>query len=359
MTLNGKEKEMTKIKESYIPSEEEIISGWHSEEVKVSVLCVSYNHEKYLPDAIESFLAQKTNFAYEIVIHDDASTDGSVSVIKYYQSLYPNIIKPILQKENQYSKAPNSIFVIGAENCSSEYIALCEGDDYWISKDKLQIQYESLAQFPDLNISFHSFVTERGCFINRSLTNKSVRIISHKRMVLNGPLYVALASVMAKKDVVLETFETFSKCPVGDFFLQTMASWPNGALYIAGVKSYYRTNSPGSWTEIQSNQAIRARIDHWAVISKHLKVLQGKLGNQKIISRLNAFRFIVLLSIVKNNGDLFDEIFAKYLKSESDIKYRIFFRVSLCELWRRPVIKFLIFFIRVRNYIRSRFVSLF
>jgi glycosyltransferase involved in cell wall biosynthesis len=342
-----------------MPSEEEIMSSWQSEEVKVSVLCVSYNHEKYLPEAIESFLTQKTDFAYEIVIHDDASTDGSASVIKYYQSLYPNIIKPILQQENQYSKAPNSIFVIGAESCSSEYIALCEGDDYWISKNKLQVQYEFLKQFPDLNMSFHSFVTDRGCFVNRSLANKKIRIISHKKMVLNGPTYVALASVMAKKEVILDTFKDFSKCPVGDFFLQIMASWPKGALYIAGVKSYYRTNSLGSWTETQTNQAIKAKVKHWSVIAKHLKMVERKLGNHSILSKLNALRLIVLLSVIKNDEVLLDEVLAKYLNYEDDLKYKAFFRVSLYKLWRRPAIYTLSFFVKVKNYIGSRLISLF
>lgn len=342
-----------------LPSEKEIMAEWGSNVCQVSVLCVVYNHEEYISIAIESFLKQRTDFAFEIVIHDDASTDGSASVIAHYQSLYPNIIKPILQKENQYSKAPNSIFVIGAEKCSSDYIALCEGDDYWISKNKLQVQYEALKKMPDINISFHSYETERGCFVNRSFINKSARIVPHKKMVINGPSYVALASVMAKKKVIIATFNEFLKCPVGDFFLQIMASWPKGALYVAGVKSYYRTASLGSWTEVHTNQALEAKVTHWEVIAKNLKVAERQLGASSIFSRLYAYRLITLLSVVKEDRALFDEVLSRYLNSESDLRYRLFFRLALYELWRRPSMYVLVFLLRVKNYKVSRWVSLF
>ena len=70
----------------------------------VSISCITYNHEKYISDALDSFLMQKTNFKYEILIHDDASTDGTVEIINEYQKKYPSIIKPIFQKTNQYSQ---------------------------------------------------------------------------------------------------------------------------------------------------------------------------------------------------------------------------------------------------------------
>lgn len=72
--------------------------------LKVSIGCTVYNHEKYLRGALDGFIKQKTSFDYEVIVHDDASTDSSAEIIREYASKYPNIIKPIYQKENQYSK---------------------------------------------------------------------------------------------------------------------------------------------------------------------------------------------------------------------------------------------------------------
>ena len=102
------------------------------QEVMVSICCLSYNHGKFLRDCIEGFISQKTNFLFEVLIHDDASTDNSQDIIKDYQLRYPNIIKPILQKENQYSKNIGSLSVIyNFPRAKGKYIAMCEGYAYW------------------------------------------------------------------------------------------------------------------------------------------------------------------------------------------------------------------------------------
>ena len=73
------------------------------DDIMVSICCITYNHEKYIREALDSFLMQNTDFKYEIVIHDDASTDNTANIIREYEEKYPDIIKPIYQKENQYS----------------------------------------------------------------------------------------------------------------------------------------------------------------------------------------------------------------------------------------------------------------
>lgn len=76
-----------------------------NDDIMVSICCITYNQVEYLKDALDGFLKQKTNFKYEVIIHDDASTDGTTEIIKEYEKKYPNIIKPIYEKENQYSFA--------------------------------------------------------------------------------------------------------------------------------------------------------------------------------------------------------------------------------------------------------------
>ena len=100
----------------------------------VSICCLTYNHAPYIRDAIEGFLMQKTNFPVEILIHDDASTDGTADIIREYETRYPDIIKPIYQTENQYSKGVKISREYQFSRARGKYIALCEGDDYWTDK---------------------------------------------------------------------------------------------------------------------------------------------------------------------------------------------------------------------------------
>ena len=112
--------------------------------MKVSVYCTAYNHEKYIRSALEGFVNQKTNFDYEVIVHDDASTDNTASIIREYAERYPHIIKPIFQTKNQYSQRVRIFDTFIYPQLTGEYIASCEGDDYWIDENKLQIQVDFL-----------------------------------------------------------------------------------------------------------------------------------------------------------------------------------------------------------------------
>ena len=113
----------------------------------VAIRCITYNHEPYIRDALEGFVMQQTNFPFVAIVHDDASTDGTAAIIREYAEKYPDIIKPIYETENQYSKRDGSLDRIMDEACEAtgaKYIALCEGDDYWTDPLKLQKQVDFL-----------------------------------------------------------------------------------------------------------------------------------------------------------------------------------------------------------------------
>ena len=110
----------------------------------VTIRCITYNHEPYIRQCLEGFVMQKTNFRFEAIVHDDASTDGTAVIIREYAEKYPEIIKPIFETENQYSKHDGSLRRIMNEHTHGKYIALCEGDDYWIDPLKLQKQVDFL-----------------------------------------------------------------------------------------------------------------------------------------------------------------------------------------------------------------------
>lgn len=112
--------------------------------ILVSIICNTYNHEPYIRQCLEGFVMQKTNFPFEVLIHDDASTDNTADIIREYEVNYPDIIKPIYQTENQYSKKTGIMKTFQYPRVKGKYIALCEGDDYWIDSLKLQKQVDFL-----------------------------------------------------------------------------------------------------------------------------------------------------------------------------------------------------------------------
>ena len=140
----------------------------------VSISCITYNHEKYIRDTIESFLMQMTTFPFEILIHDDASTDGTANIIKEYQKKYPDIIYPIYQKENQYSKKIRITATYQLPRARGKYIAICEGDDYWIDPNKLQKQVD----FLERNLEYGLVCTDI------ILINEKGQTIADNKMVL-------------------------------------------------------------------------------------------------------------------------------------------------------------------------------
>ena len=138
-----------------------------SDNVIVTIRCLVYNHEPYIRQCLEGFVMQKTNFPFEAIVHDDASTDGSAAIIKEYAEKYPDIIKPILEIENQYSKHDGSLRRIMDSHTRGKYIAYCEGDDYWIDPLKLQKQVDFLERNPEYGLvhTYFNYVDVQGNII--------------------------------------------------------------------------------------------------------------------------------------------------------------------------------------------------
>ena len=125
------------------------------QEVKVTVLCLAYNHAKFIRKALDGFVMQKTDFPFEVLVHDDASTDGTADIVREYAARYPDIIKPILQTENQYSHGGAISRRFLWPRIRGVYVASCEGDDYWVDDRKLQKQADWLDAHPSSGLCFH------------------------------------------------------------------------------------------------------------------------------------------------------------------------------------------------------------
>lgn len=126
----------------------------------VSVSCLTYNHKAFIRKTLDGILMQQCTFNFEILIHDDASTDGTQDIIREYEHVYPSVIKPIYQTENQFSLKRINISQLQRKRARGKYIALCEGDDYWTDPLKLQKQVDFLESHPDFSMCFHKCTIE-------------------------------------------------------------------------------------------------------------------------------------------------------------------------------------------------------
>lgn len=246
----------------------------------VSICCLTYNHEHYIRDAINGFLLQKTTFPFEILIHDDASTDNTAEIIREYEAKYPDIIKPIYQTENQYSKGIGISKGFQFPRVKGKYIALCEGDDYWTDANKLQKQVDLMQRYPQCNISFHPALEKYadGSHEDQIICKYSLneQIYSPEEVIIRGGGFMPTASLMFKYETVikmLEFYDYVNFLPIGDFFVKVIGSSPSGAIYYPEIQCVYRRNS------ISSISSVLGKTKGRLIFCRQMIEAYGKLDN--------------------------------------------------------------------------------
>ena len=227
------------------------------QEIKVSVICNAYNHGPYIRDALEGFVSQKTNFNYEVLIHDDASTDNTADIIREYERKYPELIKPIYQTENQYSKGVNITRTFHLSRLKGTYIALCEGDDYWTDPKKLQRQFDAMEAHPELDICAHAVLKIQASsgqvLCNIAPSDKEI-VFSTEEVIAGGGGFVATNSLFFRREL-LENQPEFRKYCSLDYSLQIHGALRGGMLYLPDNMAVYRFLVAGSWTKrIEKNE---------------------------------------------------------------------------------------------------------
>lgn len=236
----------------------------HNNKILLSIRCFVYNHEPYLRQCLEGFVMQKTSFAFEAIVHDDASTDNSAAIIREYAEKYPDIIKPIYETENQYSKHDGSLRRImdSAISPSSKYLALCEGDDYWTDPLKLQKQVDALDNHPGCTICFGNVrvVSPEGEYqnwnipVNPSIKSGIIKLgdytkeqFSKRRWAFHTSSYIyKKCMVNGFNEIMRKEFKDF---PYGDMPLVLYCLMKGNGYYISDEMSCYRWHVPGSWTK--------------------------------------------------------------------------------------------------------------
>lgn len=230
------------------------------QKIMVSICCAVYNHEKYLRKCLEGFLQQKTNFKFEILIHDDASTDNSTEIIREYEKRYPDIIKPIYQTENQFSQGARIGWEFQYPRANGKYIALCEGDDYWCDEMKLQRQFDEMEKNENASICVHTVrhIKEDGALLDTQNPadpieqNTLYGAEAIKTIVDYGMYPFQTSSFFFRmsyiKDVIERNLPDFMQIsPVGDVPLLLYLASKGEIIYIPEVMSCYRLQSAGSW----------------------------------------------------------------------------------------------------------------
>lgn len=236
--------------------------------IMVSIRCTVYNHEPYLRKCLDGFVMQQANFRFEVIVHDDASTDGSATVIREYATKYPDIIKPILQTENQYSKHDGSIRRIMESRCMGKYVAICEGDDYWTSPYKLQKQVDFLETNLDYTMCFHKVTVEAD---EEGLTHMYDKLEGrdYESYEILEEWIVPTCSTMFRKEVILATPQD-RRFICGDI-VWFLTACRMGKIYcLPEVMGVYRRLSTGmTMSELNKDSNIEKWIEHYKALEYH------------------------------------------------------------------------------------------
>lgn len=273
----------------------------------VTVQCLVYNHEPFLRKCLDGFVMQETTFPFEVLVHDDASTDGSAAIIREYAERYPEIIKPIYETENQHSKHDGSLrrIVHGSAHPAAKYIALCEGDDYWTDAHKLQKQISFLESHPDYTMSCSRsllysekdkrMVGERYCY-------NSTRDIKPKDVVNRTGVFISTCTIVYRKTMRQDFVEYRQLAPVGDYPLQILCAMKGKIRYFNEPMAVYRVSNSHSWTgrqnwhrsSEQNLHRIRAMIDMFEKFSndfpEYASLFKNKIAQYVNVSAPRAFQ---------------------------------------------------------------------
>jgi len=226
-------------------------------DILVSVVCLAYNHGKYIRETLEGFVSQKTDFQYEVFVHDDASKDNTADIIREYARMYPDIIKPIYQEQNQHSQKVyiHKEFIL--PRIQGKFVALCEGDDYWTDRYKLQKQADAMMQNPDCSMSVHKVIevhedgTPDGTIFptvpleTGKLSSRTFLEIGREYNFHTSSYFFRFADY---KNYVTNKPEFARKCDVGDEAYMLYFGNACNVFYIGDEMSCYRRGVLGSWT---------------------------------------------------------------------------------------------------------------
>lgn len=213
------------------------------DDIVVSIICCCYNQKEYIKSCLEGFISQKTNFKYEVLIHDDASDDGTIELLEEYQIRFPDIITLFKEEHNRYNEPHISYaYEFGLLHAKGKYVAICEGDDCWINPNKLQIEIDYLESNTSCGLVYTDAIAynvSKQKFIKNTIAYKCEDLST--LLAGNG---IPTATVCFRKSLGIGYFEEVKPWlkgwKMGDYPLWLWISERNGIKYIPDITTCYR-----------------------------------------------------------------------------------------------------------------------
>lgn len=305
-------------------------------DILVSVCCITYNQASFIRQCLDGFLMQKTNFKYEIIVHDDCSTDGTADIVREYAEKHPDILVPVLQSVNQFQQGKKKILASFVYPIArGKYLAMCEGDDYWTDPLKLQKQVDFLESHPDYSMTCNRtklFSQRQGKFIGESYCYNKSQNMAVKDIILRGGLFISTCSIVFRGSVVTDGCpDYFTKCHVGDYPLQISAAMKGLVYYFNDVMSVYRVDNSASWAGKRKSISVETRI---ATVRSETNMLDGFSVDYPQYKRVFSLRKMAYInrSLPSRKYPKSDQ--NKYLDAFKD-EIRCYSVIAKIDLWMR------------------------
>ncbi|MCR4661093.1 MAG: glycosyltransferase family 2 protein [Clostridia bacterium] len=277
--------------------------------ITVSIHCFVYNHQKYLSRCLDSFLNQLVDFNVEIIIHDDFSDDGSKAIIDSYFKRYPNIVKPIYESQNVYSMTGSFVDMAVATNAKSsgKYIALCEGDDFWIDPLKLYLQVSVLDYFGDCGFCVHR-VKAQSVDTNYSTDDKTIPLFKMNSKMLTDKHFISLVYDrynFQTSSYFFRAADYSSLLKLQPEFLKVMPNLDESLLryfgslgktcFIDRVMSVYQQFAQGSWSiNHKENKGDKKREEFFKALEEFdlFTNFKYKKSSKKLVNKTRLFDYM-------------------------------------------------------------------
>jgi len=282
----------------------------------VSICCATFNHGNYIRETLEGFMMQKTSFPFEILIHDDASTDETSNIIKEFELRHPSIIKPIYQIENQHSKGVSISVTFNFPRTKGKYIAMCEGDDYWTDPKKLQKQIDFLEANDDYVITYHNakIINDKKDIINESKLSDNLKKDFMQGELIKGVMLLTLT--VCYRNIIKKYPEEYFKVKNGDKFLTSLLGNYGKGKYIGDIEdAVYRKHENSIWSSLNKINQMYYNGDTRAWLSRYYK----RIGKEKYATYfgsevVNHFNNLIyqLSSSKGTNNEIIKVVFNNY-----------------------------------------------
>jgi glycosyltransferase involved in cell wall biosynthesis len=259
---------------------------------KVSVIVMAYEQESFIEKCLNSILAQNVNFSVEIIVHDDASKDKTSRIAFAYARKFPHIFKVFVQKENQLSKLLKFRPLL-LSKCKGQYIANCDGDDFWTDPNKLRKQVTFLDQHPDYVMSFHDAIKldKTGKVLTKNVLSQAARrdyTASELRVSKWG---VMLIGTMMHRNVNIDFPPEYNLVPNGDNFYPMLLALHGAAKFQNEVGPLaYLQHESGMWSSKSESEKNQMHVrTYLAIVGYFVRVGETQNAKALIGSRLNSY----------------------------------------------------------------------